>query len=124
MAKSYRVPEAGGRGRSSHLFRRSRGGALGVAGAGLLRRGLGEDLLGQVEVRRSFDGLGVGAPLLHASALDALEREREPTALAVDLDDLRADEVALRDDLARVFDVVLRELGDVHEALDARHDLD
>ena len=57
-------------------------------------------------------------------ALDALEREREAPALGVDLDDLGADEIALRDDLARVLDVVLCELGDVHEALDAGHDLD
>ena len=32
--------------------------------------------------------------------------------------------LALRDDLARVLDVVRGELGDVHEALDARQDLD
>src|SRR5262249_30999755 len=32
--------------------------------------------------------------------------------------------VALRDDLARVLDMMLRELRDVHEALDARKDLD
>ena len=34
------------------------------------------------------------------------------------------DGLALRDDLARVLDVVRRELGDVHEALDAGEDLD
>src|SRR5213078_2636288 len=50
--------------------------------------------------------------------------EREPAPLGVDLDDLRADEIALRDDLARVLDVVLRELGNVHEPLDAGQDLD
>ena len=33
-------------------------------------------------------------------------------------------DVALRDDLARVLDVVRRELGDVHEPLDAGQDLD
>src|SRR5581483_11489429 len=63
------------------------------------------------------------------AVLDALQRQREAAALGVDLDDLRVDDVALRDDLARVLDVVLRELGDVHEPLDdvalavAVHDL-
>ena len=52
--------------------------------------------------------------------LDALEREREPAALAVDLEDAHVDRLALRHDLARVLDVVLRELRDVHEPLDAR----
>ena len=59
----------------------------------------------------------VGARLHRIGVLDALQREREPAALAVDLDDLHVDRLALRDDLARVLDVVLRELGDVHEAL-------
>ena len=66
----------------------------------------------------------VGARLDRIVRLDALQREREPPALAVDLDDLDVDRLALRDDLARVLDVMLRELGDVHEALDAREDLD
>src|SRR5262249_50198766 len=39
-------------------------------------------------------------------------------------DDLRLDEIALRDDLTRVLDVVLRELRDVHQTLNARQDLD
>ena len=37
---------------------------------------------------------------------------------------LHLDGLALRDDLARVLDVVLCELGDVHEPLDAGQDLD
>src|ERR671929_103549 len=69
------------------------------------------------------DDLGDRTPV-DLAALDALEREREASPLGVDLDDLRLDEVALRDDLARVLDVVLRELGDVHEPFHARQDLD
>jgi len=56
--------------------------------------------------------------------LDALDREREPAPVGVDLDDLDRDVVALGDDLTRVLDVVRSELGDVHEALDAVQDLD
>ena len=56
--------------------------------------------------------------------LDALEREREPTALAVDLEDAHVHRITLRDDLARILDVVRCELGDVHEPLDAGKDLD
>ena len=66
----------------------------------------------------------VCARLHRIVVLDALQREREAAALAVDLDDLDVHRLALRDDLARVLDVVLRELGDVHEALDTREDLD
>ena len=69
-------------------------------------------------------GLGIVRALRDSAALDALEREREAAPLGVDLDDLRLDEIALRDDLARVLDVVLRQLGDVHEPLDPGHDLD
>ena len=57
-------------------------------------------------------------------ALDALDAQRQAAALGVDLEDLDLDLVARRDDLARVLDVVRRELGDVHEALDAVEDLD
>ena len=56
--------------------------------------------------------------------LDALEREREPAALAVDLEDAHVDGVTLGDDLTRVLDVMRRELGDVNEAFDAGEDLD
>ena len=66
----------------------------------------------------------VGARDGLVALLDALQREGEPPALAVDLEDAHVHRVALRDDLARVLDVVRRELGDVHEALDAREDLD
>src|SRR5438309_1517614 len=57
-------------------------------------------------------------------ALDALGAQAQPAALRVDLENLDADDVALVDDLARVLDVVLGELGDVDEALDAVEDLD
>src|SRR2546429_357293 len=57
-------------------------------------------------------------------AVRALQREREASPLGVDLDHLHLHRVALRDDLARVLHVVLRELRDVHEALDAGKDLD
>src|SRR5262249_37627839 len=56
--------------------------------------------------------------------LDALEGQRQPPALRVHLDDLDADDVALRDDLSRVLDVVRGELRDVHKPLDPRQDLD
>ena len=89
------------------------------------RRLVGEDVLRQIDrrpgvhrlrsVRARLDGIGV---------LDPLEREREAAALAVDLDDLHVDRLALRDDLARVLDVMLRELRDVHEPFDAGKDLD
>ena len=60
----------------------------------------------------------------HVAVLHALEREGQPAALAVDLEDADVDRVALRDDLARVLDVVWSELGDVHEAFDPWKDLD
>ena len=67
-----------------------------------------------------------GRPLAQRQhlALDALEAQRQPPALVVDLEDLDLHHVAGVDDLARVLDVVLGELGDVHEPLDAVHDLD
>src|SRR5207237_5700726 len=58
------------------------------------------------------------------AVLDALEREGEAPAVGVHLEDPDGDPVALRDDVARVLDVMLRELGDVDEPLDARQDLD
>src|SRR2546430_2410661 len=81
-------------------------------------RRLGEDLLREVELR---DALGRRGGLL--AVLDPLQRERKAAPLGVDLDDLHGDDVALRDDLARVLDMVRGELRDVHEALDAREDL-
>src|SRR4029077_3424974 len=56
--------------------------------------------------------------------LDALDRQRQPAALGVDLEHLDPDRVARLADLARVLDVVLSELGDVDEPLDAVEDLD
>src|ERR671919_2843266 len=118
---------------------RSRRRALGIARAGGLRRHvvgldprvrlldgslvrarLREDLLGQPEggcglADRTADRLAV---------LHPLEGEREPAALRVHLDDLRLDGLSLRDDLPRVLDVVIGQLGDVHEALDPGQDLD
>ena len=55
---------------------------------------------------------------------DALDRERDAAALLVDLEDLHPDLLARLDDLAGGLDVVLGELGDVDEALDAGDDLD
>src|SRR6266480_4206965 len=85
---------------------------------------LRKNLFRKVEIRRSLDRLRVVGTRHDTAPLDAFERERQPTALAVDLDDLRLHLVPLRDDLARVLDVVLGELGDVHEPLDTREDLD
>ena len=56
--------------------------------------------------------------------LHALEREREPAAVAVDLEDADVHGLPLCDDLARVLDVMRGELGDVDEALDSGEDLD
>ena len=56
--------------------------------------------------------------------LHALEREREAPSVGVHLDDLHPDDLALRDDLARVLDVMLGELRDMDEALDPGEDLD
>src|SRR5579859_6691850 len=56
--------------------------------------------------------------------LDPLERERKPAALGVDFEDQHLDVVTLGDDLARILDVVLSELGDVDEALDTGENLD
>src|SRR6476620_6282605 len=85
---------------------------------------LGEDLLGEVEVRCSLDRLRVVGARDDSAALDALQREREAASLAVDLDDLGLHLVPLRDDLARVLDVMLRQLGDVDQPFDSRQDLD
>ena len=81
----------------------------------------GERLFREPQVRRQVHGLAtVGARERLGAFLDALERQRQPAAVAVDLEDQDVDRIALRDDLARVLDVMLRELGDVDEALDAR----
>ena len=106
--------------------------ARGRLGAGRL----GEDLLGEAAGPRSRSRLRRGRLRVRLQlgrrsgraaadlALDALDAQREPAALLVDLEDLHPDLVAGLDDLARVLDVVLGELGDVDEALDAGEDLD
>ena len=72
-----------------------------------------------------MDGFGaVGARERLHPFLDPLEREREAPALTVDLEDEHVDRIALGDDLARVLDMVLRELGDVDETFDTGQDLD
>src|SRR6185295_11861173 len=84
-----------------------------------------ERLLGEPEVGRLVHRLGtVGARHRHVALLDTLQREGEPAALTVDLEDADVDRVTLRDDLARILHVVRSKLGDVHEALDTREDLD
>src|SRR5512132_3816373 len=97
---------------------------LGLRDLGDGLRRLREHLFREVEIWRALDRLPVVDALLHAAALDPLEREREAAPLGIDLDDLRAHEITLRDHFTRVLDVVLRELGDVNEPLDAGHDLD
>src|SRR5581483_342881 len=66
-----------------------------------------------------LSGLVLALELLPGVLLRGLERERDPLALEVDVEhfdlDLRAD----LDDLARVVHVLPRELGDVHQAVDA-----
>src|SRR5712691_3948727 len=102
--------------------------ALALDGRLLERRRLGrglrvrEHVLGEVQVR---------CPLNRClrfrrtvAVLDALQRQRQPATLRVDLQDQDRNGVPLRHDLTRVLDVVLRELGDVHEPFDARKDLD
>src|SRR5918997_226248 len=91
--------------------RRSASRAVDLPAAGPLVRQRGE-LLRRQDLR------------LEHLALDALDAQRQAAALGVDLEDLHLDVVARRDDLARVLDVMRRELGDVDEALDAVEDLD
>src|SRR6266511_3814411 len=70
-------------------------------------RAFGKDFLGEAEVRRQLASLVCA--LVVSGAVDALHREREAAALGVHLEDQHLDVLALRDDLARVLDVVLRE---------------
>lgn len=51
--------------------------------------------------------------------LGRLERERHALAVEVDLEDLDGDLLAHLDDLGGVLDVLPRQLGDVHETVDA-----
>ena len=66
----------------------------------------------------------VGARERLDTLVDTLQREREATALCIDLEDQDVDRVSLGDDLARILDMVLRELGDVHEPFDPGENLD
>ena len=100
--------------RDGLLASRIRASSAAIAG----RR---ECVLGQLQVRGQVHRLAaVGARERLRPFLDPLEREREATPVAVDLEDQHVDRIALGDDLARVLDMVLRELGDVDEPLDAR----
>ena len=102
-------------------------GLLGTSGASAR-----EDVLAQGQVGQVVEVAGALGHRLRALgdaagqdlALDALDRQRQPAALGVDLEDADLDVVARLDDLARVLDVVVGQLGDVHEALDAVEDLD
>src|SRR4051794_25047697 len=111
-----------------------RGGSRRLGGVGRrVARGGGEDVLGETELGHvvEVDRAAVGRLLRRRAvalgqhlALHPLDRQGEATPLGVDLEDLDLHIVARLDDLARVLDVVLGELGDVHEALDALEDLD
>src|SRR5215212_8487579 len=92
-----------------------------VCGGHFARGRVAEHVLREIEVRG--ERCAVGARLDRLALLDALQREREAPPVGVDLDHLHVHDVALGDDLARILDVVLRQLGDVHETLDAREDL-
>src|SRR3954453_8463480 len=106
------------------LLGRDLAGVLRGLGRGLAAGSLGEDVFRQGELRTPLDRLRVVCSCDNPPALDTLERERQSASLAVDLDDLRLDLIPLRDDLARVLDVMLGELGDMHEPFDAGEDLD
>ncbi len=91
--------------------------------------GIHEDVLGQAQLRHVVEVGSVALGGRHDRAdrqdlaLDALDRQRQPPTLRIDLEDLDADRVSGLDDLARVLDVVLSQFGDVHEPLDAVEDL-
>src|SRR5215208_4110870 len=127
-------PSLGLRGRLSLGFRLDLGNGLDrslgdrfvehldvLCGRHFARGRVAEHVLGEIEVRG--ERCTVGARLDRLALLDALQREREAPPVGVDLDDLHVHDVALGDDLARILDVVLRELRDVNESLDPGHDL-
>jgi len=60
-------------------------------------------------------GTGEMAPRIF---LSSLERQRNPLAIHVDVEHLDGDLVAHVDDLGRMVDVLPRQLGDVHQAVD------
>src|SRR5712691_7107380 len=66
---------------------------------------VGEHVFGEIDRRRR--SILAGERLHRHAVVDALERERKTAALGIDLEDAHAHRVALRDDLARVLDVVL-----------------
>src|SRR3954468_5066587 len=111
-----------------------RGGSRRLGGVGRrVARSGGGDVHGQTELGHvvEVDRAAVGRLLRRRAvalgqhlALHPLDRQGEAAPLGVDLEDLDLHVVARLDDLARVLDVVLGELGDVHEALDALEDLD
>src|SRR5215207_3350459 len=90
-----------------------------LLGDGLLRPVLGEDFLGEAQLGGALADTGAAF-----SFVDPLQREGQATPLRIHLDDLRAHRLTLGHDLARVFDVLLRQLGDVDKPLDARHHFD
>src|SRR5581483_2622624 len=63
-------------------------------------------------------GLVLALELLPGVLLSGLQRERDPLALEVDVEDLHLDLLADLDDLARMVDVLPRELRHVHQAVD------
>ena len=67
----------------------------------------GDDLAGAV----------LALELLPGVLLRGLQRERHSLPLQVDVEHLDLDLLANGDDLARMIDVLPRELGDVHEAV-------
>src|SRR5690606_37418576 len=75
------------------------------------------DELGDLARRDLADRVGAGEDLPRV-LLGRLEGERHALALEVDIEDLDGDLLADLDDLARVLDVLPRELGDVHETVD------
>ncbi len=99
--------------------RLGRGGDLGVAGR--------EHVLRQSQLGNVVEAVGAGRrldrPHREHLSLDPLDRQRQPPALGVDLQDLDAHRVARLDDLPGIVDVVLGELGDVDQTLDAVEDL-
>src|SRR5581483_1974945 len=105
-------------------------GGLGVLQIRELLIVAGEHVLGQAELGHVVEIAGIAVhrggdrPDREHLALDPLDRQRQAPALGVDLEDLDPHRVARLDDLARVLDVVLGQLGDVHEALDPVEDLD
>src|SRR5690349_13937753 len=75
-------------------------------------------VLGDHAVERGEAGVELGVVRVDA-LVRLLQRERDAATLEVDVDDLDEDLVTDRHDLLGELDVLARELGDVHQALDA-----